>query len=313
MAVITPALSGPFDLGTVVVRVALHVDPKTTEVRAVSDPIPDVFGGVKLSLRSIDVDLDRQRFIRNATDCSAEQAVHGAIAGGGANPADPAAFSSYAVSAFYRAARCRDLAFKPKLFTRLFGGRKMTQRAKHPSLRAVLEARQGDANIERTALVLPRALFLDQSNIRTVCTRVQLAAHNCPKRAIYGHARARSPVLDGVLRGPVYLVSSDHTLPDLVADLRGQINVRLYGVISATKTRGMKTVFHPVPDQPVSKFILRMQGGKNRGLLQNSQNLCRGRVFSFLNIGAQNSRRVRVKHLRMRVDGCAQGKSRNSR
>lgn len=303
MAVITPARSGPFDLGTVVVRVALFVDPETAEINAVSDPIPDVFGGVKLSLRSIDVDVDRPKFMRNGTDCSEAMATRGSIKGGGANPADPAAFSSYAVSSYYRPAQCKRLGFKPKLFTRLFGGDNVTQRAKHPSLRAILEAREGDANVERTALVMPRALFLDQGNIRTVCTRVQLAADDCPKAAIYGRARARTPLLDGVLRGPVYLVSSDNELPDLLVDLRGQVNVRLRGVISSVRG-GLKTVFRRTPDVPVSKFILRMQGGKKKGLLVNSRNLCKANLDAFLNMEAQNSRRVRTNDQPIRVSGC---------
>lgn len=303
LTVITPARSGPFDLGTVVVRVALFVDPRTTEIHAVSDPIPDVFGGVKLDLRSIVVHVDRPGFMRNGTDCSEPLSTRGSIMGGGANPANPAAFSSYDVSAYYRPAECGKLAFKPKLYTRLFGGKAVSTRAKHPRLRAVLEARKGDANIQRTALTMPRALFLDQSNIRTVCTRVQLANYNCPKAAIYGHARARSPLLDGVLWGPVYLVSSNNTLPDLVADLRGQIPVRLYGVISS-KRGGIKTVFNGTPDVPVSKFILNMQGGKTKGLLVNSRNLCRGRLNAYLNIKAQNSRRVRTNKQLVRFTAC---------
>jgi hypothetical protein len=300
---VTPGVAGPFDLGNVVVRVALFVDPRTTEVKAVSDPIPDVFGGVTLDLRKIDVNVDRKQFMRNATNCSAAQATRGTIAGGGADPTNPAAFSSYAVSARYRPANCKRLGFKPKLFTRLLGGRNVTQRAKHPALRAILETREGDANVMRTALAMPRALFLDQSNIRTVCTRVQLASDSCPKAAIYGHAQARSPLLGNLLRGPVYLVSSNNQLPDLVADLRGQVNVQLYGVISSVRG-GIKTVFRSTPDVPVSKFILRMQGGKQKGLLVNSRNLCQGRLNAFLNIKAQNSRRLRTNRQFVRVSGC---------
>ncbi len=303
MAVITPARSGPFDLGTVVVRVALYVNPRTTEVNAVSDPIPNVFGGVTLDLRSINVDVNRPKFVRNGTDCSEELATRGSINGGGANPADPAAWSSYAVSAPYRPAQCGKLSFKPKLFTRLLGGKNTTTRAKHPVLRAIVEANEGDANIERTALTLPHALFLDQGNIRTVCTRVQLAAKACPKAAIYGHAKARTPLLDGVLRGPVYLVSSDHKLPDLVADLRGQVGVQLYGVISSPHG-GIKTVFNGTPDVPVNKLILKMEGGKKKGLLINSRNLCKGKLSSYLNMRAHNSRRVKNKHLPLKVSGC---------
>ena len=88
MAVITPAVSGPFDLGTVVVRVALNVNPKTAQINAVSDTIPDVFGGVKLDIRTIDVNVDRKKFMLNPTNC-AKQATTGVLNGGGADPTNP--------------------------------------------------------------------------------------------------------------------------------------------------------------------------------------------------------------------------------
>lgn len=306
MAVITPAISGPFDLGTVVVRVALNVNPKTAQVNAVSDAIPDVFGGVKLDLRAIDVNVNRKKFMLNPTNC-AKQATAGFLSGGGGDPTNPAAWSSYQVSAPYRASKCGKLGFKPKLYTRLFAKGNAT-RAKHPKLRAVLQARKGDANVLRSALALPHALFLDQGNIRTVCTRPQLASRKCPKAAIYGHAVAKSPLLKKRLKGPVYLVSSKHELPDLVADLRGQVRIQLYGVISS-KRGGIKTVFNNVPDVPVTKFVLRMKGGKKKGLLQNSQNICKSRLSSVMSMKGQNGRKVRDNKLPLRVSGCG-GKKR---
>ncbi len=301
MAVITPAINGPFDLGTTVVRVALNVDPKTAQVNAVSDAIPDVFGGVKLDIRSIDVNVDRTKFMINPTNCAA-QATTGSINGGGGDPANAAAWSSYAVSAPFQASACNKLGFKPKLHTRLFA-KNNTSRAKHPKLRAILETRNGDANVLRNALSLPHALFLDQGNIKTVCTRPQLASRTCPKAAVYGHAEAKSPLLSNKLKGPVYLVSSNHELPDLVADLRGQVNIQLYGVISS-KHGGIKTVFNNTPDVPVNKFILRMEGGKKHGLLVNSRNLCQGKLSSVLNIKGQNGKKVKNNKLPLKVNGC---------
>lgn len=301
MAVITPAVSGPFDLGTVVVRVALFVNPRTAQVQAVSDAIPDVFGGVKLDLRTINVNVNRKQFMHNPTNC-AKQATAGFLNGGSGDPTNPAAWSSYEVSAPYQAAKCKKLGFKPKLHTRLLANGN-TQRAKHPKLRAILEARSGDANVLRNALALPHALFLDQGNIGTVCTRPQLASRTCPKAAIYGHAEAKSPLLGKKLKGPVYLVSSKHELPDLVPDLRGQVNIQLHGVISS-KHGGIKTVFNNLPDVPVTKFVLRMEGGKKKGLLQNSTNLCRGRLSSVMSMKGQNGKKIKNNKLPLKVSGC---------
>ncbi len=306
LAVVTPATAGPFDLGTVVVRVALFLEPETAQIHAVSDPIPDVYGGTQLSVRSVDVDLDRENFTLNPTSCDA-LAGGGALRGGGANPADPLAFSAFPVAIGFQSSDCGALKFRPKLYTRLFGGKQKTKRGQFPKFRATLVAREGDANIRRAAVTLSAALILEQGHIRTLCTRPQLAAGACPQQSIYGNARAKSPLLDDELVGPVYLVpgSTDSGLPDLLADLRGQVNIRLRGVISATKGR-LKTVFPTVPDVPVSKFVLTMKGGK-RGLLTATRDLCNRRVTSVLNFEAQNGKKLKKKKLKLRVPGCRAG------
>jgi hypothetical protein len=304
LAVVTPATAGPFDLGTVVVRVALFVNPDTAQIRAVSDPVPNVFGGAQLSIRAVDVAIDRREFTLNPTSCG-PLASAGILAGGGANPANPAAFTAFPVSTPFQTSQCEALGFEPKLVTRLFGGKKKAKRAQHPKFRAVLNARQGDANIGRAALTLPHSLILDQSHIRTICTRVQLAASRCPEEAIYGFARARTPLLDDELAGPVYLTSSNNPLPDLLVDLRGQVDVRLRGTISSTKAR-IKNVFFPLPDVPVSTFVLTMKGGK-KGLLVNSRDLCAKRSFSFMSFKGQNGKPLRVKKLPLQVPACKRG------
>jgi hypothetical protein len=302
LVTVTPAVAGPFDLGTVVVRVALNVEPETAQIHAVSDVIPDVFGGVKLDLRSINLDIDRSKFMLNPTNCAA-QATTGIINGGGADPTNPATFSSYGVNDPFQATQCNKLGFKPKLKVKLNGP---TQRAKNPRLTAILTAKKGQANIARTALVMPHSLFLDQGHIGTVCTRPQLAAHACPKKSVYGHAEAKSPLLSKKLKGKVFLVSSNHQLPDLLVDLRGQVEIYLRGVISS-KNGGLKTVFNNVPDVPVSKFTLKMKGGK-KSLLVNSTNTCAKPQRAKLNIKGQNGKKVKNKKFKLNVVSCGKNK-----
>ena len=152
----------------------------------------------------------------------------------------------------------------------------------------MLVARDGDANIGRAAVTLPRSLILDQSSISNVCTRVQFAAHDCPKNSVYGYAEAVTPLLDGPLKGPVYLRSSDNTLPDLVAALHGQVDVELAGRTDSVHGR-IRNTFDLVPDVPVSKFVLTVRGGPN-GLLVNSRNLCPGKGHG----GKASGKRSRV-------------------
>lgn len=302
LAVITPAIAGPYDLGNVVVRVSVNVDPTTAQINAVSEPIPNVFGGVKLDIRAIKFDIDRNQFMINPTNCS-KQATAGTINGGGANPGSQAAWSSYAVSYPFQASNCSKLGFQPKFHVRLTGP---TTRAKNPQIRAILEAGKGQANIARTALTLPHSLFLDNSHIGTVCTRPQLASNSCPKSSIYGHAEAKTPLLSKKLKGNVYLVPGGHELPDLVADLRGQVRIQLHGVISS-KRGGLKTVFNNTPDVPVTKFVLNMKGGE-KSLLVNSTNTCKEKQRAVLNIKGQNGKKLVDNRYPLNIKGCGKGK-----
>jgi hypothetical protein len=296
LAVITPATAGPFDLGTVVVRVALRVDRKTAQVTADSDPLPHVYGGALLDVRSVTVKVDRPGFALNGTNCG-QSAFAATLQGGGANPNDPAAFSSVSASSPYAATNCEALPFKPKLFLRTFGA---TKRAKNPKLRAILIARPGDANIGRAAVTLPKSIILDQGAIGKVCTRVEFTANKCPADSVYGFAEATTPLLDGPLKGPVYLRSSDNTLPDLVADLHGQVDIELAGRTDSVRGR-IRNTFDAVPDTPVSRFVLTIRGGKKKGLLVNSQDLCRRKQFAKLNLKAQNGKQVKKKRLKVRT------------
>jgi hypothetical protein len=281
LAVVTPAVAGPFDLGTVVVRAALNVNPQTAQVTVVSDPIPTILQGIPLAVRSISVNADRPNFTLNPTNCEPMSVGGEAISLLGRRAS---------LSSRFQVGGCRGLGFKPRLHMRLFGG---IGRAAHPRFRAVLQPRPGDANIGRAAVTLPDSEFLDQGNIRTVCTRVQFAAGSCPGGSVYGHAVAHTPLLDEPLSGPVYLRSSDNKLPDLVVALRGPahqpIEVRLVGRIDSIRG-AIRTAFELVPDAPVSKFILTMQGGKKKGLLVNSTNVCRERHRATARFVGQNGR-----------------------
>jgi hypothetical protein len=276
MAIITPAKAGPFDLGSVLVRTALQVDPDTAQITAVSDPIPTSLHGIGLDLRDLRVAIDRPNFTLNPTSCD-PSSIDAQVQGTGG--------ASAVRSERFQLANCGKLAFRPKLRLALKGG---TKRGAHPALSASLTMPQGNANIAKAQVTLPRSEFLDQAHIGTVCTRVQFAAHSCPARSVYGYAKARSPLLDGLLQGPVYLRSSSHQLPDLVADLNGQIEVALAGRID-TVNKGLRSSFEVVPDAPVTKFTLAMKGGK-KGLLQNSTNLCAAPHHATVLFDAQNGK-----------------------
>jgi hypothetical protein len=271
---IDSALVGPFDLGVVIVRSAIHVDPASAQVSidsAGSDPIPHIIDGIPIHLRDVRVYIDRPETMLNPTGCERSQ-LASTLNGSGAAIADPGDDTIATASVPFQAFDCGGLGFRPRLSLRLRGG---TRRGRYPALRAEVRPRPGDANMASAQVALPRSVFLAQEHIGTICTRVQEAREACPAASVYGWARAFTPLLSDPLEGPVFLRSSDNPLPDLVASLRGGgvgIRVDVDGRVDSYKG-GLRGTFAGIPDAPVSRFVLTLRGGKH-GLLQNAANLC---------------------------------------
>jgi hypothetical protein len=292
---ITATKVGPFDLGTVVIREALKINPETGEVfvdPTGSDPIPHIIDGIVVHARDIRVYVDRPEFVLNPTNCE-RTSTASTVLGSGLDFSSDADDEPATVTSPFQAADCASLGMKPKLKLRLIGG---TRRGSNPKLRAILTARKGDANIEQAQVTLPHSEFLDNEHIKTICTRVQFNAgevpgEKCPAASIYGYAKATTPLLDNPIQGPVFLRSSSHPLPDLVVALHSdRININLHGRIDSFGGGRIRTTFEEVPDAPVTRFVLTMQGGK-KGLLINSTNICKGKQRAIVAFDGQNGRR----------------------
>jgi hypothetical protein len=305
---VVPAVAGPFDLGTVVTRVALQVNPLTGQVHVDgthSDPIPHILSGIPLRVRDIRAYVDRPDFTLNPTNCSPFE-IGAELWGGGSDPFSSADDAPAFLGSPFQAADCASLGFKPRLQLHLKGG---TKRGAHPALRSVFRPSPEDANLGGLVLRLPHSAFLEQAHIRTICTRVQFAADACPVAAIYGHATASTPLLNEPLEGPIYLRSSTHALPDLVLDLHGIIDVEAVARIDS-KNAGIRASFEDLPDAPISKVVVEMQGGK-KGLIVNSRDLCSFPSRAHAAFSAQNGRRSSARPL-LKAD-CPSKSKRRSR
>ena len=278
LVAVIPAVAGPFDLGVVVNRIAAYVDPETAQAKTVADPLPTILAGIPLDVRDLRANLDRPGFALAPTSCE-PKSVSATVLG--------LTGQSATLSDRFQVGGCDALRFKPGLSLKLNGG---TRRGSHPAFKAIVTYPKGAyANVARASVALPHSEFLDQAHIRTICTRVQFAASACPKAAIYGKARATTPLLDQPLEGPVYLRSSSNPLPDVVVALHGQIEAVVVGRVDS-KHGGIRTTFESVPDAPISKFVLQMQGGK-KGLLVNSRNICNYTNRATARFTAQNAKR----------------------
>jgi hypothetical protein len=266
LAVITPAIAGPFDLGDVRVRTALYVDPESARIHAVSDPFPHILQGIPLDIRSIGLNLNRNEFTLNPTSCEKMSVIGSATSTLG---------QVASLTSPFQVGECSKLAFKPSLKISLKG---QTRRTGHPALKAVLTYPKGSsyANVASAQVSLPHSEFLDQGNLNKVCTQPELKSQTCPASSIYGKVKAWTPLLEKPLEGNVYLgVGFGYKLPALVAELNGQIRVLLKGKVDTDKQKGIRNTFEAVPDAPVEKFVLEMKGGRKYGLLENSENICK--------------------------------------
>src|SRR5665811_2128873 len=253
--------------------------------------------GIPLDIKRVSIRLNKPEFTLNPTSCN-PMAITGILTSTLGEDAD--------LQNRFQVGECRRLDFAPRFRMLNMGkGRRSTVRSFNPPMRFVVAPRPGDANMGPTQVILPSEVILEQSNIRTICTRDQFANDACPERAIYGTATAWSPLLDEPLTGPVYLGSSTNPLPDIIVDLKGQVPIVLQGRIDTVKGARMRNSFPAVPDAPVSRFVLDIQGGANRGILVNSKDLCRTPNRGVARFQAQNNAlSVQRPRIGLRFKGC---------
>jgi hypothetical protein len=301
LRVVVPAKAGPFDLGDVVVRQKVYVHPVTAEVTVVSDSVPTIVKGVPARMQRLDVNVDKPGFMINPTSCEAKE-ITGTL--------DSLAGQTAAVRTRFQVGECAALPFKPRLAMRLTG-RKQVSTGKHPGVRAqVNQTGVGEAGIKRAKVTLPKSIALDPENAQALCefedgTKPDLEKH-CPAGSIVGRARAKTPLLERDLVGNVYFVknvridaktgNTIRTLPMIVVALRGEIAINLKGESSTTKAGRLVNTFNNVPDAPITKFNLNINGGAN-GILavtrtrQSKINVCAGRQTAQTDMDGHNGRR----------------------
>ena len=228
LATVVPAIAGPYNLGTVVVRQSLDINPNDAHVTAVSDPFPTILNGVPLRIKTVNLDLNTPNFIINPTSCQ---------------PFQITAYDRRRSAARPRRCRRRSRSGRARRFrsTRSLGikltGKGQTKTGKHPTLTATLTApSSGQANLKTAEVTLPLSLALDPRNTEMVCSVQAAAAIACPSNTIVGTSSAVSPLLPDPLSGNVYIVQGIRTnaqgqqiktLPSLLIPLKGDIALNL--------------------------------------------------------------------------------------
>jgi hypothetical protein len=301
LAVITPAIAGPFDLGTVVVRVALYIDPNTARISAVSDPIPTILDGIPLDVRSVSLSMDRAGFTFNPTSCEAMSVGGEAIS---------TLNQSAALSNRFQVGGCQGLPFKPVLTA---GTQGKTSKASGASLTVKVSQKPGEANIHKVDLTLPTALPARLTTLQQACTEAQFSANpaGCPPGSFIGTAKAVTPILSVPLTGPAILVShGGAAFPDVVfllqADERGaDVRIDLDGKTDIKKGITYSR-FETVPDAPITSFETVLPQGPH-SVLAATGNLCASKLAIPTELTGQNGALV-SQSTKVTVTGCPRTK-----
>jgi hypothetical protein len=279
LAIIVPAVAGPLNLGTELVRQAISINPDDAHVTVTSDAFPTIVGGIPLRLRRLAVTIDRAGFLVNPTNCD-PLTIAGVVTS--------TAGATAAVSAPFHVGSCADLGFTPKLAMKLTG-KSQTKNRKHPGLVATVTPLPGQANIRTTTVTLPASVTLDANHLPVQCELADAQKRACPASSAVGSATVRTPLVNAPLTGPVYLVKgATGGLPSLLAALSGPIDISVHAD-SAFTGRRIVTKFTGLPDAPLSSFVLTINGG-SKGILMNTRNLCSKKSTARFVLGAQNGR-----------------------
>ncbi|HEV3069973.1 MAG TPA: hypothetical protein VGY76_00935 [Solirubrobacteraceae bacterium] len=312
LSIVTPVVAGPFNLGSVVSRARIAVDPHTAQVTIATDPLPQILDGVPTDIRTIDVTVDRPGFTFNPTNCNA-LALSGAI--GGAEGA------SAPVSVPFQVTNCAALAFKPSFTvstqarTSKKNGASLDVKVAYPT--GAYPVGRGQANIHSVAVTLPKQLPSRLTTIQQACPQATFAANpaSCPAGSLIGTAAAKTPVLAGALTGPAYLVShGGAAFPDLVIVLQGEgVTLDLVGSIDI-KHGVTSSAFNGVPDAPISTFALSLPEGPHSALAavlpaKAKGSLCATRLTMPTTLTAQDGAQIK-QNTKIAVTGCAKAKKR---
>jgi hypothetical protein len=263
LSIVVPAVAGPFNLGNVIVRVALHIDPNTAQVIGQTPPagspggLPLMLDGVPLRLRTVNITLNRQGFTLNPTNCGQKQIV-GTVSstqGASENVASP-----------FAVAGCQGLPFKPVLVA---STQARVSKAGGASLTVKVTSSTGQANIAKVDLQLPKSLPARLTTLQQACTEAQFATNpaGCPAGSDIGTATAVTPILNTPLTGPAYLVShGGAAFPDVELILQGEgVTIVLDGQ-TQIKQGITYSHFETVPDAPISTFETVLPEGPHSAL-----------------------------------------------
>ncbi len=301
--VVVPAVAGPFNLGTEVVRSKVDVDPTTAQLTVVSDAFPTILDGIPLQLQHINVTVNRPGFVFNPTSCEPMKLTGQLESSEGATAS---------VSSPFQVTNCGSLTFKPQFSVQTSAKTSRTEGASlHVNLTLPNAPRGTTTNVAKVKVSLPKQLPSPLKTLQKACTEKVFAENpsNCPVASRVGEAHVTTPVLEGGLSGPAYFVSHGGAkYPELIMVLVGEdgVTVQVHGETFISKAGITTATFATVPDVPFSTFELTLPEREYPALTANG-NLCQaqaaGKLLMPTEMVGQNGLAIR-QSTKISVTGC---------
>lgn len=298
LSVVVPAIAGPFNLGNVVTRGTIEIEQLTARVIATSN-LPTIVKGIPLRLKGISVEINKQGFLQNPTNCGvlATETTLASTLG-----------AKQPLSTPFQVSNCGALAFKPS-----FGAATSakTSKANGASLETTINMPSGNANDKSVLVQLPKQLPSRLSTLQKACPEATFASnpYHCPAGSFVGGVRANTPTLAVKLSGPAILVShGGRAFPDLDLLLEGE-GVRVIVVGNTNIKNGITTTnFAANPDVPVSSITVNLPTGPHSALAANG-NLCANKLTMPTTMVGQNgvtfkqTTTIKVRNCPVRIVG----------
>jgi hypothetical protein len=294
MSIVVPANAGPFELGNVVTRATININPETTRV-TIASTLPTIYKGIPLRVRNISIAVTKQGFMLNPTNCTTPLATESTLTS--------TMGATQSLSSAFPVTNCGAIAFKPTFAAKTSA---KTSKANGASLETTLNLPLGDGNVKSALVQLPLELPSRLTTLQKACTEAVFAAnpYSCPAGSFVGGARANTPVLPDKLSGPAILVShGGEAFPDLDLVLEAD-NVRVILVGHTKITKGITTTdFSTTPDAPVTSITVSLPVGSHSALTNYGQ-LCPKPLVMPTTITGQNGV-VFKQNTIIKVAGCS--------
>jgi hypothetical protein len=299
LSIVNPAVAGPFDLGKVIVRARIEINPITAALTITSGAIPHILDGIPLQIKHVNVTIERAGFTFNPTSCN-PQAIGGTISS--------TESSSSPVQVPLQVTNCAALKFEPKFTASTSGktskadGASLTLKVTRPTGPA-----SGQANFSLAKVELPKQLPSRLTTLQKACVAKVFEANpaNCPAESDIGYVKVITPELPVPLQGPAYFVShGGEAFPSVIVVLQGDgVTIQVVSTTFISKSGITSATIKTVPDAPFSSFELTFPE-KAYSALGTNKNLCAEKLTMPTEFIAQNGLEIH-QNTPVSVTGCS--------